>query len=122
MRIFNSSSGDPMLLDTSQGLRTLQQAFAAFLASPSSATSFAAATDGSPTPYDEFLLGLRVSKGGANQLQLSADRWLELSGSSQDLQAFHESLAPADGDHLHWYSDPISLIIEADDSWPGHEG
>jgi hypothetical protein len=64
MRIFNSSTGDPVLLDTAQGLHTLQQAFGAFLESPSLTKSFAAATNGSPAPYEEFLPGLRVSKGG----------------------------------------------------------
>jgi hypothetical protein len=122
MRIFNSSSGDPMLLDTALGLRSLQNDFGAFLSSPNSATSFEAATHGSPAPYDKFLRGLRVSKGGAAQLQLTNDGWLELSGSPQDLLTFHQLLAPADGGHLHWYCEPVSLIIEADDSWPGHEG
>lgn len=111
-----------MLLDTVQGLLTLQQAFGAFLESPSLTASFTAATDGSPTPYEEFLPGLRVSKGGPKKLQFSGDRWLELSGSPQDLRSFHECLATVDGDHLHWHSKPVSLIIEADDSWPGHEG
>ncbi|WP_426701173.1 hypothetical protein ACPPVV_17670 [Rhodanobacter sp. Col0626] len=119
MRIFNSTSGDPMLLDTAQGLRSLQDAFGAFLSSPHSAASFEAATRGSPAPYDEFLLGLRVSKGGTAQLQLAKDGWLELSGAHEDLLAFHQLLAPAAGDHLHWYCQPVSLIIEADDTGPG---
>ena len=121
MRIFNSPAGEPMLLDTAQGLRVLQQAFDAFLSSPSVATSFAATTDGSPAPYDEFLSGLRVTKGGERRLQFSSDRWLELSGSPQDLQLFHECLAPTDGDHRHWRGQPVSLIIEADNSRPEHE-
>ena len=122
MRIFNSHAGDPMLLDTVQGLRNLQQTLGVFLASPSTTTSFAAETNGSPTPYDEFLPGLRVRKGRSKYLQFSADRWLELSGSPQDLQELHACLRPLNGDHLHWYSEPVSLIIEADNSWPGHEG
>ena len=116
MRIFNSSTGDPMLLDNVQGLRDFQLAFGNFLTSSAQAISFPAVTNGSPAPYDEFLLGLRVSKGEAKRLQLSADRWLELSGSPQDLQAFHGLLVPEDGDHLHWRSAPTSLIIEADDT------
>jgi hypothetical protein len=76
MRIFNSPSGDPMLLDTAQGLRALQKSFDDFLASSSLAASFSAATNGSPAPYGEFLPGLRVSKGGPKQLVFSVDSWL----------------------------------------------
>jgi hypothetical protein len=118
MRIFCSPTGDPMLLDTAQGLRALQDAFGAFITSPSQAASFAAATDGSPAPYDEFLSGLRVFKGEETRLQLASDRWLEFVGTPADLSAFHQVLAPADGNHLHWHSRPVSLIIEADNSWP----
>ncbi|MEO7936834.1 MAG: hypothetical protein ABIR27_11300 [Dokdonella sp.] len=122
MRIFNSSNGDPMLLDSAHGLRDFQLAFGAFLASTATTISFLATTDGSSNPYDEFLNGLRVSKGEAKRLELSADRWLELSGSSQDLQTFQKLLAPDDGDHRHWYCTPVSLIIEADDSFDGPDG
>ena len=111
-----------MLLDTAQGLRVLRQSFDDFLASPSVTASFSAAMNGSPAPYDEFLLGLRVSKGGQKQLLISADRWLELSGSPQDLHDFCACLTPKENNHLHWYGKPLSLIIEADDFWLGHEG
>ena len=111
-----------MLLDTEKGLSTLQVSFTEFLAAPSISMSFAAATNGSPEPYGEFLSGLRVCKGDANSLHLTADRWLELSGSPQELLAFQQRLSVAHGNHSHWRSNPVSLIIEADDSWPTHEG
>lgn len=122
MRIFNSLAGDPMLLDTEQGLRIFQKSFDDFLASPSLTASFLAATDGNPEPYEEFLLGFRISKEGKKQLLITPDRWLEFSGPPQYLQEFCKRLAPIDGEHNHWYDNPVSLIIEADNSWPGHDG
>ena len=121
MRIFNSPTGDPMLLDTRTGLRELQARFKAFVASPVDTASFAAETTGSPAPYDEFLGGLRVQKrSGETSLILAADRWLELSASLRDLESFGQKLTVVDdGGHNHWYCAPISLIIEADDLWPG---
>jgi hypothetical protein len=118
MHIFSSSGSDPMLLDSAQGLRALHEALGAFLASRSFNVAFEAATSGSPAPYDKFLLGLRVSKGSVAQLQVSAAGWLELSASPEELQGFRERfLVSADGEHRHWYSAPVSLIIEADNSW-----
>jgi hypothetical protein len=112
-----------MLFDTQQGLRALHDAIGAFLDSSSLTTSFDAATGGAPAPYDEFLRGLRISKGGATRLQVSTDRWLELSGSPQDIHALNEHLfVSTDREHHHWYTAPISLIIEAQESWPGKSG
>jgi hypothetical protein len=116
MRIFNSTVGDPMLLDTVEGLCTLHGAFERFLASIVVDISFAAEITGDPAPYIEFLQGLRVRKGGESKLTLSQDRWLELVGSHQELKSFSEKLLlENEGGHHHWNSIPVSLIIEAVD-------
>jgi transcriptional regulator with XRE-family HTH domain len=47
MWIFNSEQGDPMLLDTVQGLRDLHEQFVAFLASGEEAATFSAETGAS---------------------------------------------------------------------------
>jgi hypothetical protein len=48
--------------------------------------------------------------------QITPDRWLELSASAIELAAFgNKLLFDTDGDHTHWYSKPVSLIIEVDD-------
>jgi hypothetical protein len=73
-------------------------------------------TTGDPGPYSELLGGLRVVKcQGPPQLRLADDRWLELGGSAQDLLLLAKALSGLDdGDHHHWYTSPVSLIIEAD--------
>jgi hypothetical protein len=111
-----------MLLDSVEGLRTLHEDFAKFILSEAPQESFPAATDGSPAPYPEFLLGLRVRRSShGSTLCISQDRWLELSASLVDLQRFSACLlVPKDGDHRHWHGSPTSLIIEADD-WRAHE-
>lgn len=113
-----------MLLDTLNGLLTLHEDFTAFLGSPAERAEFRGATGGSPEPYDEFIPGLRVEKSGREAcLRFAEDRWLELSGPRQALEKFGEQLLVLDdGDHNHWYGRPLSLIIEADESWPGHAG
>jgi hypothetical protein len=121
-RIFNSATDDPMLLDTVQGLRSLQDAFGLFLESPLQATSFTAQTDGSPEPHEEFLSGLRGVKGGETRLQVTSNRWLEISGTQEDLIGFRRCLAPTEGNHLHWYGKPVSLTIEADSCWSERQG
>jgi len=116
MHIFNSSVGDPMLLESFDGLRMLYSSFDTFLVSDEVQTSFRAVTQGNPAPYDEFLQGLRVRKGGEAELNISMDGWLELSGTVQELESFKECfLIDDDGSHRHWYSVPISLIIERSD-------
>ena len=123
MRIFYAKIGDPMLLDTVGGLRSLYDEFASFLASSSTTREFPAQTNGSPAPYDRFLAGLRVHKGdNKTQMRITSDGWIELQGNSEELEQFKEQLlVEQDCDHKHWYSSPISLIIEADESWPGEE-
>jgi hypothetical protein len=123
MRIFNSQSGDPMMLDTVQGLKEFRRRFADFLASGEATTAFVAETSGSPEPYEEFLSGLRVRKAESDpELCLADDNWLELSAQPKELGTFQEALSvESDGDHNHYYCSPVSLIIEADESWPGWE-
>jgi hypothetical protein len=117
MQIFNSDVGDPMLSDSVPGLEELQRRFIRFLASDAERASFPARMDGNPEPYKEFLGGLRVRKDlHTSQLHISLDRWLELAGPLAELQQFAKLLAaPTNGNHGHWYSTPVSLIIEADD-------
>jgi hypothetical protein len=119
MRIFNSSVGDPMLLDSQSGLSVLQSEIGRFIASSESAAFFPAETTGNPEPADEFLKGLRISKGpGEIRLSISSDRWLELYGSVNELEQFHSKLALKESSgHTHWYGKPVSLIIETDDTW-----
>ncbi len=106
-----------MLLDSVQGLRELQKKFEHFLSSSEEEASFQAITDSDPAPYEELLGGLRVTKNNdSNYLTFSTDRWLELSASPIVLSEFSNNLlVESDGTHNHWYSSPVSLIIEADE-------
>jgi len=120
MWIFNSANGDPMLLDTEMELRALHDRFIAFLASEERAVSFSAQTTSDPSPYAEFLGGLRVRKTDADpELRFTEDRWLELSGRLEDLRDFAEKiLVTEEQGHRHWYGVPVSLIFDADNYWP----
>ena len=106
-----------MLLDSIQGLRDLCERFVRFLESSSQEVSFPAITVGDPAPYEELLGGLRVKKAESNNcLSFSNDGWLLLSATHKDLSDFSKALlVKKDGDHNHWYSRPVSLIIEADE-------
>lgn len=118
MRIVNSQIGDPVLVDTANGLCALSDFLNAFLAAPSHDSTFVAETAGNPAPYEEFLLGLKVTKGSGLQLTISDDRWLHLTASPQELQAFAALVRqPANSDHRHLYCTPASLIIEEGDPW-----
>lgn len=112
-----------MLLDSVQGLRELHDRFENFLASPSRAISFPAITSSDPEPYDELLLGLHVIKDeGVNKLSFSDERWLVLEAPIDKLEQFCKILiVEKDGGHHHWYSNPVSLIIEADNWRTGSE-
>jgi hypothetical protein len=105
-----------MLLDSPLALREFDHEFRRFLESSSPLASFPAITTSDPGPYSEMLGGLRVVKcQGPPQLRLTDDRWLELGGSPEDLLLLAKALSGLeDGDHHHWYTSPISLIIEAD--------
>src|SRR4051812_12397728 len=108
-----------MLLGSRAELLTLHESFRLFLASDNRTGSFPAVTTGSPAPYDRLLLGLRVQKcDEATRMYVSSDQWLELSGPPEILAQFGDKLpVQEDGRHHHWYSAPVSLIIEADDDW-----
>ena len=122
MRIFNSPTGDPMLLGTESQLLALHAKFDAFAKSSEADAAFSAETSGSPSPYSEFLRGIRVAKTiGEARLSISSDRWLEFSASREDVCRFRDKLLVKESDgHIHWYCQPVSLIIEADSTWPGH--
>jgi hypothetical protein len=115
MRILNASAGDPTLLDSKSGLRRLHDRLAAFLRSEDVFTSFPSET--AANPNDELLNGLRVSKTQAMRaLEISADRWLELSAPVTELESFAGKLLfQKSGHQAHWYSEPVSLIIEVDE-------
>jgi len=123
MRIFNDPAGDPMLLDSAQGLAALYEELTQFLRSGVEAASFSARTDGSPEPYAEFLGGLRIRRNPtSSQLCISGDRWLDLSATEVELGKFAQLfLGLGDNAHHHWYSSPVSLIIERDDWRAGHD-
>ena len=112
-----------MLLDSVQGLRELQKQFEHFLSSSEVEVSFQAMTDSNPAPYEELLGGLRVTKNDdSNYLTFSEDRWLVLSASPTVLSEFSNNLlVEKDGEHNHWHSRPVSLVIEADEWRAGHE-
>ena len=113
MRIFNSSAGDPMLFATANGLLALHRSLEAFLNSASLESAFPALTTGNPAPYAEFLLGLKVRKGNRSMLSLLPNGWLELAGSPHDINSFGSKLLTCkNGSHTHWYSTPVSLVIE----------
>ena len=111
-----------MLLDRQAGLHALALEFRAFLDGSSSSSDFLAEMNGDPAPYAEFLPGLRVHKApdGPPGLEILSDRWLELTARPEDLEKLYSKLARADDTgHTHFYAGPLSLILEADDSWPG---
>jgi hypothetical protein len=120
---YSKTGGDPMLLDSAERLREFDRDFRHFVESSSQEMSFPAIATGDPAPYSEFLGGLRVVKyQGATQLCLAADRWLELRGSAQELLLLAKALSDLEvGNHHHWYTSPLSLIIEADDWRAGCE-
>ena len=122
MRIFSSPDGDPMLLGTESQLLALHAQFDAFAKSSDVDAAFSAETSGNPSPYSEFLRGIRVARAvGEPKLSISPDRWLELSASQEDVCRFRDKLLVKESDgHTHWYCKPVSLIIEADSTWPGH--
>ena len=109
-----------MLLDTRVGLNELHQRFLSLADSLGNRKSFAAEVTGDPAPYTEFLKGLRVGVfEGETELVLASDRWLELRAAPSELILLSDQLlVDEDGAHNHWYTCPVSLIIEADDSWP----
>ena len=122
MRIFYSETGDPMLLDREAGLRTLSDQLRAFLTGAQARAAFPADVGGDPSPYSEFLPGLRVQKvaDGPPMLRIGRDRWLELTLTSEDLEHLCSGVAVVNhGGHTHLYAAPLSLIFEADSSWPG---
>jgi hypothetical protein len=118
MRIYHAPTGAPMLIDAASGLHALAQKIETFAASASALANFAAEVGDTAEPYDEMLLGLRVTKGSGQQLTISDDRWLELIASPEKIQSFASLLRePTDGDHRHLYSKPVSLIVEEGEPW-----
>jgi hypothetical protein len=124
MRIFFSEDGDPMLLDRKVGLDALALELRAFLDDAVRSANFNAELNGDPAPYSEFLRGLRVHKAlnGPPGLEIAGECWLELTATPEDLERLYSKLARArDTGHTHFYAGPLSLILEADDSWPGFD-
>ena len=113
-----------MLLDSCAGLQDLHSRIKAFVESAENTLALPASIEGTPTPYERFLSGLRLTKGeGKASLALDADDWLHLSADSTDLRRFADVvLVEEETDHHHWYCNPISLIIEADSIWVEEHG
>lgn len=89
MRIFYSPDSDPMLLDTGARLNALHHQLKEFLASSAKDAIFEAEVTHSAEPYHEFLKGLRLQKAqGPIMLRMTADRWLELTGSEDYLAEY----------------------------------
>jgi hypothetical protein len=126
MRIFYAGDSDPMLVDREPaGLHAFGRELGEFLDTARESAEFLAETTGDPTPYSEFLPGLRVRKAedGPPGLQVGSDRWLEVTATPTVLRELCGKLARVTGaGHTHFYAGGGSLILEADDSWPGfHE-
>ena len=118
MRIYYTPGDDPMLRDTPVGLANLNAGIQRLVDSSLEHAAFDAVSVGSPAPYQELLLGLRVLKGEEARLSLSRDRWLELQGSAELIAKFAGVLVPNGSfGHRHWYSVPMSLIIEPVDEY-----
>lgn len=122
MRIFYSETGDPMLLGRESELQAFARELRALLADAATGAEFPADVSGDPSPYSEFLAGLRIQKA-VNcdpKLRICDDRWLELTLTSESLERLCSSLAHVEnGGHTHLYAAPLSLILEADGSWSG---
>ena len=106
-----------MLLDSAKGLLDFHERFNEFLTSEAEEASFPALTNGNVEPYTEFLGGLRVRKTAAgSNITISGDRWVELTAPLAELRKFADCFSMKTDDHRHWYSSPVSLIIEAHSS------
>lgn len=111
-----------MLLDREEALHAFASELQEFASGRRVTGMFAAEMNGSPEPYTAFLSGIRVQRtdGGSPELYLANDRWLELRACVADLEKLCGNIARLkNGEHTHLYSGPISLIVEADDTWPG---
>ena len=133
MRIFYSLESDPMLLDTAAALNALYEKISEFLNSDLEYISFSAIVNLSPAPYQELLNGLRIQKSnGGVKLFISESRWLELSGSVENLTQYvrHFYFRESEQDNHHhpeygidggygdyMANDSIDLIIESDSGW-----
>lgn len=118
MKIYYSrNSGDPMLVGSPDELLALHREFKKFIASPGLSARFAASVHGDATPYDEFINGLQLSKTrGGPRLALSSDNWLVLEGSQHEIGLCADRLIfDAKLGHVHLYSAPMSLIIQANE-------
>jgi hypothetical protein len=126
MRIFyQPGSDDPMVLGREADLRSFAKQLREVAAGDRARGAYTAQTDGCPEPYSEFLPGVRVEQSGGSQPEcyLAPDRWLELRASAANLEELCRNIEGLrSGDHVHLYSAPISLIFEADDTWPGFNG
>ncbi len=114
MKIYFTESNDPMLLSTKKSLAEIGNRISMFSESPENELIIKADTNGSPEPYAELLPGIRIRKSEASHtLYFGYDRYLEIEISKADLQDFCERFVLEKHSHKHWYSGPISLIIEA---------
>lgn len=85
---------------------------------------FAADTHGEPELYSEFLPGRRVCTANVvdAECRLLPDRWLELRARPAELDQLSRNIQKLkNGGHTHLYSSPVSLIFQADDSYPGFD-
>jgi hypothetical protein len=114
-----------MLLDRAAGLRALGAELRSFLLSSRQVGAFAAEITGSPAPYSELLRGMRIEKSQSRlpEMRISDDRWLELKATTAQIEDLCGRLErTSDGSHTHVYASPVSLIVEADESWSGVDG
>ncbi len=127
MRIYYSVGSDPVILDSIMGLNNIHDSLKGFMSSAEKTLSLTADTSGSPRPYNELLRGLEVEKSeGAIFVSVTAQRYLRIAGSVENLRIYIDFFQFAEGEESHHhhpeyvdtpgYIKPgtLSLVIEAD--------
>lgn len=130
MRIYFSDGQDPMLLDSLAGMNALHEQLRRFVESDETVLTLPADHAGPAAPYSQLLVGLQIRKTmGPISLELTKQRWLSLSGSTENLARYvaHFQFDDSEeGAHHHPENEQIdgyltpgtmSLIIEVDSNW-----
>ena len=108
-----------MILDSSEGLLNFQSTIDSFINSGKQMMELATRTEGDSSPYSDFLQGLRIHvTQSENEVSITNDFWLDIKISKGDIGRFLSLFNGLDdGDHVHWYSTPISVIVSVDDEY-----
>ena len=103
MRIFYAPEADPVILDSTSGLRASFEAIEGFLKSSESNLTLAARTDGNPAPYEEFLPALQfVKQPGHLSVKRTGSGGIRVQGAPELMQRWIQAfLCSGDQDHRH---------------------